>query len=104
VVRLFVITGVYHLLVMLIARRNSAGLEGTFRVVSYAYAVRVITWVPLLNILFGHYGLYLCAFGFQEGHATTYQRVATIAALPLLLLIVGGILFGILLGFVLSAA
>jgi hypothetical protein len=105
VVRLFVITGVYHLLVMLIARRNSAGLEGTFRVVSYAYAVRVITWVPLLNILFGHYGLYLCAyFGFQEGHATTYQRAATIAALPLLLLIVGGILFGILLGFVLSAA
>jgi hypothetical protein len=73
-------------------------------VVSYAYAVQVITWVHLLNILFGLYGLYLCAFGFQEVHATTYQQAATIAALPLLLLIVGGILFGILLGFVLSAA
>jgi hypothetical protein len=55
--------------------------------------------VPLLDILVGLYGLYLCAFGFQEIHSTTYQRAATIAALPLLLLIVGGILFGILLGY-----
>ena len=39
---LFVVTGVYHLLVMLITRRNSGGLEGTFRVVSYAYAVQVL--------------------------------------------------------------
>ena len=46
VVGLFVITGVYHLLVMLIARRNSAGPGGTFRVVSYAYAMQVITWGP----------------------------------------------------------
>lgn len=38
---LVISTGVYHLLVMLLARRNSAGLEGTFRVVSYAYAVQV---------------------------------------------------------------
>ena len=42
VIGLFVVTGVYHLLVMLITRRNSAGLEGTFRVVSYAYAVQVL--------------------------------------------------------------
>jgi len=101
---LVIITGVYHLLVLLLARANNAGLEGTFRVVSYAYAVQVLGWVPLLNVLVGLYGLYLCAFGFQEVHSTTYQRAATIAALPLLLLIVLGSLFGILLGFLLSAA
>ncbi len=55
--------------------------------------------MPLLDILVG---LYLCAFGFQEIHSTTYQRAAAVAALPLLLLIVGGILFGILLGYLLS--
>jgi hypothetical protein len=103
-VGLFIGTGVYHLLVMLIAGRNSSGLEGTFMVVSYAYAVQVVTWVPLLNILFGLYGLYLCAFGFQVVHSTTYQRAATIAGLPLLVLVVGGLLFGILLGYLLSAA
>ena len=72
--------------------------------VSYAYAVQVVTWVPLLNILFGLYGLYLCAFGFQEVHSTTYQRAATIAALLLLVLMVGELVFGILLGFQLSTA
>jgi hypothetical protein len=35
-------------------------IEGTFRVVSYAYAVQVLSWVPLLNVLVGLYGLYLC--------------------------------------------
>ncbi len=99
---LMIVTSVYHLLVMLLAGPHRAGLEGTFRVVSYAYAVQVLAWAPLLNILAGLYGLYLCAFGFQEIHSTTYQRAATIAALPLLLLIVGGILFGILLGYFLS--
>jgi hypothetical protein len=63
--------------------------------------LQVLSWVPLSNVLVGLYGLYLCAFGFQEVHSTTYQRAATIAALPLLLLIVGGILFGILLGYAL---
>ena len=101
---LVIITGVYHLFVMLLAGANNAVLEGTFRVVSDTYAVQVLAWVPLLNILVGLYGLYLCAFGFQEVHSTTYQRAATIAALPLLLLIVGGILFGTLLGYLLSTA
>jgi len=42
-------------------------------------------------------GLYdICAFGFQEVRATTYQRAATIDALPLLLFLVLGLLFGIL--------
>jgi hypothetical protein len=37
-----------------------------------------------------------CAFGFQEIHSTTYQRAATIAAFPILLLIVVAFLFTIL--------
>lgn len=70
-VGLLIISGVYHLLVMLLAGGNNAGLEGTFRVVSYAFAVQVLGWIPILNILVGLYGLYLCAFGFQEVHSTT---------------------------------
>ena len=102
-VGLMVLASIYHLLVRLIVGASNAGFEGTFRVVCYALAVQVLGWLPLLNILVGLYGLYLCAFGFQEVHRTTYQRAATIAALPLLLLIVGGILFGSLLGYLLSA-
>ncbi len=95
-VGLLISTGVYHLLVMLLAGRNRAGLEATFRVVAYALAVQVLGWLPLLNIVAGLYGLYLCAFGFQAVHSTTYQRAAMVAALPLLLLLLGGLLFAVL--------
>jgi len=101
---LAIITGVYHLLVMLLAGTNNAGLEGTFRVVSYAYAsVQVLAWVPLLNILVGLYGLYLCAFGFQGVHSTTYQRAAAIAALPILLVILAMPLLAIIVPLLLAA-
>ncbi len=100
-VGLVIITGIYHLFVMLLAGAHN-GLEGTFRVVAYTYAVQVLGWVPLLNILAGLYGLYLCAFGIQAVHSTTYQRAAAIAALPILLLIPFAFLFGLLGAFLLS--
>ncbi|MBA3617469.1 MAG: hypothetical protein M3491_14200 [Actinomycetota bacterium] len=56
-----------------------------------------------MNIVAGLYGLYLCAFGFQAVHSTTYQRAATIAALPLLLLLLGGLLFAVLAVILLAA-
>lgn len=102
-VGLVIITGIYHLLVRLLAGTNNTGLEGTFRVVSYAYAVQVLAWVSLLNILAGIYGLYLCAFGFQAVHSTTYQRAAAIAALPILLVILAAPLLAIFLPLLLSA-
>jgi hypothetical protein len=89
---------------MLLAGANNAGLEGTFRVVSYANAVQVLAWVPLLNILVGLYGLYLCAFGFQSTHHATYQRTASIAALPVLLIIPAALLFGMLAASLLPSA
>ncbi len=103
-VGLVVVAGIYHLLVRLLVGANNAGFEGTFRVVCYAFAVQVLSWLPLLNILLGLYCLYLCAFGFQSVHHTTYQRAAAIAALPILLLIPAALLFGILAASLLSSA
>lgn len=102
-VGLVVLAGVYHLLVRLLVGANNAGFEGTFRVVCYALAVQVLSWLPLLNILVGIYGLYLCAFGFQAVHHTTYQRAAAIAALPILLLIPAALLVGFLAASLLSS-
>jgi hypothetical protein len=96
---LVVITGVYHLFVRLIVGRNNSGMGATFRVLCYVQAVQLLTWLPLLNILAGIYGLYLSAFGFQEVHSTTFGRAAAVAALPILLLIFAIILFfGALIG------
>ena len=58
-------------------------------------AVQLLTWLPLLNLLAGIYGLYLSAFGFREVHSTTYGRAAAVVALPLLLIIVLAFLFGL---------
>ncbi len=80
-------TGVYHLLVRLIVGRRNGGLEATFRVLSYALAVQIVSWLPLVNLLAGVYALYLCAFGFREVHSTTYGRATAIVALPILLFI-----------------
>lgn len=102
-VGLMITTGIYHLLVRLLVGANNSGMEATFRVVSYAWAVQVLSWLPLLSILAGLYGLYLCAFGFQEVHSTTYHRAAAIAALPILLLIPVALLFGLFAAFLLSS-
>jgi hypothetical protein len=94
-VLLVIITGIYHLFVRLLVGANNAGLEGTFRVVSYGHAVQVLGWVPLINLLAAVYALYLFAFGFQEVHSTTYKRAAAIAALPIVLSIPIAFLFTI---------
>src|SRR5215212_2943279 len=103
-VTLVIITGVYHLFIRLLVGANNVSFEGTLRMVCYASAVQVLSWVPLLNVLLGLYGLYLCTFGFQSTHHTTYQRTASIAALPVLLIIPAALLFGILAASLLPSA
>lgn len=52
------------------------------------------------GILSGHLGQ---SWLFQAVHSTTYPRAATFAALPLLLLLLGGLLFAVLAVVVLAA-
>jgi hypothetical protein len=99
IIALVVVTGVYQLFVRIIIGANNGGLEATFRVLCYVQAVQPFTFLPLLNLLAGIYGLYLSAFGFQEVHSTTYGRAAAVAALPIVLLIlVVTLFFGALIG------
>jgi hypothetical protein len=98
-VRARVHIGVYQLFVRIIIGANDGGLEATFRVLCYVQAVQPFTFLPLLNLLAGIYGLYLSAFGFQEVHSTAYGRAAAVTALPIVLLILVVILFfGALIG------
>jgi hypothetical protein len=90
---LALVTAGNHLFVRLIVGRNNGGFEATFRVLSYARVVQVVSALPLLNLVAWIYGLYLCAFGFREVHSTTYGKAAAIVALPILLFILVIILF-----------
>ena len=91
---LLVTAGIYHLLVLLLVRPSNGGFEATFRVVCYASAIQLLTWIPIVNIIAAIYGLYVAYFGIREVHATTNQRAAAVVAIPVLIAILLAILFG----------
>ena len=100
VIGLFIGAGILHLLVLLFVRPSNAGFEATFRVVSYASVVQLISWVPILGqIVAAVYGIVLSIFGIREVHATTTGRAALVVLIPvvvvllLLVLFVGAALF-----------
>lgn len=111
VVALFVIAGIYHLLVLLLAGSGNAGFEATFRVVAYSFAIQLVTWVAaipiigtIIALIAAIYGLYVSAFGIRELHSTTMQRAAAVVAIPVLVAIVLGVLFSAVLIAIFAAA
>ena len=51
---LFIWAAIYHLLVLLIVRPSHGGYESTFRVVAYASALQLVSWlgaIPILGIV-----------------------------------------------------
>lgn len=99
IIVLFILSGIYHVLVILLARPSNAGFEATFRVVCYVSAIAVIGWIPFVNLVVSIYGLYIAYFGIREVHATTNQRAAAVVALPslaiifLIILVTGAAIF-----------
>jgi len=91
--------GIYYLLVLLLVRPRNAGFEATFRVVSYASASWLISWIPLIGWIVGPiYGIVLSIFGLREVHSTTTGRAALVVLIPVavvLLLIVLLVTIGI---------
>jgi hypothetical protein len=100
---LFIGAGIYYLLVMFLIKPNS-GFEATFRVVAYASAVQLVSWlsaIPILGILIaivvGLYSLYLVVMGIREVHATTTGRAAIVVLIPPIVLGILALIFGIVL-------
>lgn len=92
---LFIVAGIYHLLVMIFARSTNAGFEATFRVAAYSSAIQLFTWLSIIPIagriialVAGIYGLYVAYFGIREVHSTTGQRAAAVVAIPVLVAII----------------
>jgi hypothetical protein len=90
---LFIMTGILHLLVMLVVGAGNSGFEATFRVAAYAAVVDLVSWIPLIGWLLSLYGVYLAVVGIREMHQTTTGRAALVVLIPvgvfLLLLLVG---------------
>jgi hypothetical protein len=78
---------------------GKAAYEGIYRVVAYAGVVNLVTWIPVVGLFAGLYGLYLQIVGVKEVHKVTAgQAVVTVlialAVYVILALIIGVPSFG----------
>ncbi|MEJ7815461.1 MAG: YIP1 family protein [Rubrobacter sp.] len=81
---LFVMSGIRHLLVIMIVGRGNAGFEATLRVQAYTFATRLFWWIPILGAIVGFfYGIYLSVIGIREVHSTTTGKAALVVLIPL---------------------
>ena len=88
----FLLTGIYHLLLILM-RAGSRGFEGTFRALVYSNAPIVLGIFPMpfkeleLGWMFivAVWGLVLTIMGLRYIHKTSYAKVIPVCLIPLLL-------------------
>jgi hypothetical protein len=107
---LFIGAAIYYLLVMFLVKPNS-GFEATFRVLAYASVVQLVSWltaVPILGILIallaGLYSLFLLVVGIREVHATTTGKAALVVLIPLVVLGILALIFGVVVALLVRAA
>ena len=92
---LFIVAGILHLLVRLVVGAGNSGFEASFRVVSYAAVVDLVSWIPAIGWLLGLYGIYLTVVGIREMHQTTTGKAVLVVLIPagvILLLVLVGLL------------
>ena len=75
--------------------------EGTVRFVSYATAVLVLSWIPIIGWIMGIYGIYLQIVGGMHVHNVSMIKSAIAVLLPaILLFVLVVIILGAMLAFV----
>ena len=94
----FIGTAFIHIGVIIFAGKDKSGFESTFRILSYAQAVAVASWIPLIGLIPALYGLYLGILGVYKVHKTTAIR-AVLAylgiSLVLGIIVAGVVIFAI---------
>ncbi|RXA19796.1 hypothetical protein EQO05_08120 [Methanosarcina sp. MSH10X1] len=66
---------------------GSGSYEGTVRFISYATAVLVLSWIPIIGWIAGIYGVYLYIVGGMHVHDVSMLKSAVAIFLPVLLVI-----------------
>lgn len=108
VIGLFIMAGLFHLLVLLFVRPANAGFEANFRVASYASVALLVGWIPIIGFILLVVGYaILSVLGIREVHTTTTGKAALVSVISvvvfLLLLIVASAVLAFLLFFLLGS-
>lgn len=108
---LFIGSGIYHLLVILLIKPTNAGFPATFRVAAYASALQLFSWlaaIPILGLLVllavTVYNVVLTVLGIREVHSTTTGRAAAVVLIPVVVFGILALIIGVALVAIFAAA
>jgi hypothetical protein len=85
IISLFIEAAILYVIYKVLGGTGS--YEGTVRFVSYATAVLVLSWIPIIGLIVGIYGIYLYIVGGMHVHDVSMARSAIAVLLPTLLVI-----------------
>jgi hypothetical protein len=85
IISLFIEAAILYVIYKVLGGTGS--YEGTVRFISYATAVLVLSWIPLIGWIVGIYGIYLYIVGGAHVHDVSMARSTIAVLLPTLLVI-----------------
>jgi hypothetical protein len=85
IISLFIEAAILYIIYKVLGGTGS--YEGTVRFISYATAVLVLSWIPIIGWIVGIYGIYLYIVGGMYVHNISMARSAIAILLPTLLVI-----------------
>ncbi len=85
IISLFIEAAILYVIYKVLGGTGS--YEGTVRFISYATAVLVLSWIPLIGLIVGIYGIYLYIVGGAHVHDVSMARSTIAVLLPTLLVI-----------------
>lgn len=80
----YIYSGIQHLFVVIFVR-SRRNFEATLRVLTYATAISLLSWIPVIGYLASLYGLYVTFLGIRELHCTSNVRASLVMLVPALL-------------------
>jgi len=85
IISLFIEAAILYIIYKILGGTGS--YEGTVRFISYATAVLVLSWIPIVGWIVGIYGIYLYIVGGMYVHDISMARSVIAVLLPTLLII-----------------
>lgn len=79
---LLIFAGILHLMTLVVIGSRNPGFETNYRIVLYASAIQLVSWIPVVNLLAYIYGVVLWVFGVREMHSTTTRQAVLVALVP----------------------
>jgi hypothetical protein len=83
---IFLFIGATVLDIIYKGRGGTGSYEGTVKLISYATAVMVLSWIPLAGMIVGIYGIYLCTVGGMFVHNVSMEKSVIVVFLLILVI------------------